>query len=129
MYINFNPSRGITGGDGKLESTLQQFDSSDQPQGKEHIALSGAREFTVYRIERHTTCRTVPMRLTPSQVAEWREFGASCAFGEFFTFDAEGTEANPDDPQTVELKHKSFKEKRYPGRLYEFSFTTLQVIA
>ncbi|WP_444905316.1 hypothetical protein ACJJIU_22090 (plasmid) [Microbulbifer sp. CnH-101-E] len=129
MYIVFTPTRLITGGAGKLQAGLQQCDSSDPPQGKEHIALSGAREFTAYRIERHTVCRTVPMRLTPAQLAEWREFGASCAFGEFFTFDAEGTEAAPDDPQTVQLKHKSFKEKRYPGRLYEFSFTTLQVIA
>ncbi|WP_444891785.1 hypothetical protein ACJJIE_00030 (plasmid) [Microbulbifer sp. TRSA001] len=129
MYIAFTPTRSITGGSGKLYATLQQYDSNDQPEGVEHKALSGARECTAYRIERHISCRTVAMRLSDSQWGEWCEFANSCAFGEFFTVDAEGTEAEPDDPQTVQLKFKSFKQKRFSGRLYEFSFTLIQVIA
>ena len=129
MYIEFVPTRLITGGPGKLHGDLQQYDVSDNPEGKEHTALSGFRETTTYRLEREAVCRTVPLQLTPAELAAWREFGASCAFGEYFSFDALGTEAAPDDPQTVQLKFKSFKEKRLPGRFFEFSFTTVQVVA
>ncbi|WKD48401.1 hypothetical protein [Microbulbifer spongiae] len=129
MLITFIPTRLVTGGDGKLEIGLQQYDSHDQAEGKEHKALSGYTEHTAYRIERHSICRTLPVRLTRAQLDQWREFAASCAFGEFFTFDALGTEAAPDNPQTVQLKFKSFKEKRLPGQLFEFGFTTIQVIA
>ncbi|GAB2507089.1 hypothetical protein [Microbulbifer agarilyticus] len=129
MYIEFVPTRLTTGGAGKLHADLQQYDVDDQPEGKEHVALSGFRETTAYRLERVAVCRTVPLQLTPAQLAEWREFAASVAFGEYFTLDALGTEAAPDDPQTVQLKFKSFKEKRLPGRFFEFSFTTLQVVA
>ena len=129
MYIEFVPTRLITGGDGKLHADLQQYDSNDKPEGKEHTALSGFREATVYRLEREAVCRTVPLQLTDGELAAWREFGASCAFGEYFTFDALGSEAAPDDPQTVQLKFKSFKEQRLPGRFFVFSFTTVQVVA
>ncbi|WP_160153346.1 hypothetical protein [Microbulbifer sp. ALW1] len=129
MFIEFFPTRLVTGGAGKLHADLQQYDVDDVPEGKEHTALSGFRETTAYRIERVAVCRTVPMQLTPAQLAEWREFKNSCAFGEYFTFDALGTEAAPDDPQTVQLKFKSFKEKRLPGRFFEFSFTTVQTVA
>ena len=129
MYIEFFPTRLVTGGNGKLAGDLQQYDVDDAPEGKEHKALSGFTEHTVYRLERTANCRTVPLRLSDAELAAWREFAASCAFGEFFTFDALGSEAAPDDPQTVQLKFKSFKEKRLPGRLFEFSFTTVQVVA
>ncbi|WP_406828113.1 hypothetical protein [Microbulbifer sp. ARAS458-1] len=129
MYIEFVPTRLVTGGNGKLHADLQQYDVDDKPEGKEHTALSGFRETTAYRLERLSICRTVPLKLSDAELAAWREFAASCAFGEYFTFDALGTEAAPDDPQTVQLKFKSFKEKRLPGRFFEFSFTTLQVVA
>lgn len=128
MFIEFIPSRSVTGGDGKLAADLQQYDVDDDPEGEEATALSGVRETTAYRIERVATCQTVPLQLSDAQLAEWREFKNSCAFGEFFTFDALGTESAPDDPQTVQLKFKSFKERRMAGRFFVFSFVTVQVI-
>lgn len=129
MYIEFTPTRLVTGGAGKLAGDLQQYDENLDPEGKQHTALSGFTEDVVFRLERTASCRTAPLQLSDAALAEWREFGASCAFGEFFTFDALGSEAAPDNPQLVQLKRGSFKEKRLPGRLFEFTFTTVQVVA
>ncbi|WP_444907880.1 hypothetical protein ACJJIR_07620 [Microbulbifer sp. SSSA008] len=131
MLIQYTPTRSLVG-DGsnfQIEAKLKRYDGSDRLEGKEHKALSGQSEYTVYRLEEEYVCQTVPLKLTSTELARWREFKRSCAFGEFFTFDAYGTSALADDPQQVQLKFKSFKEKRQKDGRFIFSFTTVQVIA
>lgn len=128
MFIQYTPTRIITGSGGKLECDVQQYSVTDSPEGKEHTALSGRTEHTVYRIDRLHKLKTVPLMLSDSELAVWREFGASCAFGEFFTLDPLGTEAAPDSPVTVRMKMKTFKENRMAGRFFTFSFTAVEVI-
>ncbi|WP_444901408.1 hypothetical protein ACJJIG_17885 [Microbulbifer sp. SSSA007] len=131
MLIQYTPTRSIVG-DGsnyQIEDKLKRYDCSDRPEGKEHKALSGKTEYTVYRLEEEYLCQTVPLKLTYTELARWREFKRSCAFGEFFTFDAYGSAATADFPQQVQLKYKSFKEQRQKDGRFIFSFTIVQVIA
>ncbi|AQQ67493.1 hypothetical protein Mag101_07450 [Microbulbifer agarilyticus] len=129
MFIEFIPTRFAAGVDGKLELSLKAFDPQDKAEGVEKTSLSGIREYTDYRTEEEAKCQTVWVTLTDEQYAVWKSFKNSCAFGQFFTFDPYGTETTPDDPQSVQLKFKSFKEKRRPGRRFQFSFTTIRVIS
>ncbi|WP_444885003.1 hypothetical protein [Microbulbifer sp. PSTR4-B] len=131
MLIEYTPTRLLVG-DGsnyKIEAKLKRYDCNDRPEGKEHKALSGRTEYTIYRLEEEYSCQTVPLSLTHTELARWREFKRSCAFGEFFSFDAYGTADTPDFPQQVQLKYKSFKEKREKDGRFIFSFTTVQVMA
>lgn len=128
MFIQYTPTRLITGNGGKLEADLQRYDIEDKYEGKEHRALSGRTEHTIYRIDRYYKCKTVPLKLNDDELAKWREFAASCAFGEFFTFDPLGWELSPDNPMSVQLKMNTFKETRQPGRIFTFSFTAVRVI-
>lgn len=131
MLIQYTPIRALVGdgSDYQIEAKLQRYDCRDRPEGREHKALSGKKEYTVYRLEEEYLCQTVPLKLTYTELARWREFKRSCAFGEYFTFDAYGTETTADFPQQVQLKFKSFKEKRQKDGRFIFSFTTVQVIA
>lgn len=129
MYIEFTPSRLVTGGDGKLEADLQQLDPALRTKGSVTDSISGLVAATIYHLKEETSVTTVPMQLTPAEFAEWREFGASCAFAELFTCDLEGTEASPVDPRSVYMKENSFKITRMPGRFFSFSFTVVEVVA
>ncbi|WP_043316570.1 hypothetical protein [Microbulbifer sp. HZ11] len=130
MYIEFSPTRMVTGGAGKLEAVLKKFDGgAPVVEGKTHQALSGFTEDTVYRVETEHQCETAPMTLTDSELSEWHEFASSCGAGEFFTFDPFGTEAAPSAPATVQLKRKSFKQQRRPGSRFVFSFTIVKIVA
>lgn len=129
MYIAFNPTRLVAdAGDGLLSGDLQAINPNDKPEGKAHTALGGNTEGVLYRIERQLAVTTTPARLTSAEVKKWRAFAASVAAAEAFTFDPDGTGANPVDPQTVRLAFGSFKEQRQPGGIYVFQFTTVQVI-
>ncbi|WP_299948771.1 hypothetical protein [uncultured Microbulbifer sp.] len=130
MFIEFTPTRLHPTGSGKLEAILQQYESgAPRVEGREHRALSGATETTVYRIEREYPCRTAPITLSPAGLAVWDAFAASCGAGEFFTFDPFGTEAAPDTPGTVQLKFGSFKQQRQPAWRFVFSFTIVEILA
>ncbi|WHI52988.1 hypothetical protein P3339_09565 [Microbulbifer sp. MLAF003] len=85
MLIQYTPTRSIVGdgSDYQIEAKLKRYDCSDRPEGKEHKALSGKTEYTVYRLEEEYLCQTVPLKLTYTDLARWREFKRSCAFGEF----------------------------------------------
>lgn len=130
MRIQYTPTRSRVGDshDFQLEAKLKRYDCKDRPAGKEHTALSGKKEYTVYRLEEEHQCQTVPLQLSNTQLARWREFNRSCAFGEFFLFDVYGTAAAADNPQWVQLKFKSFKEKRQADGRFIFSFIITQVL-
>ncbi|WP_346839827.1 hypothetical protein [Microbulbifer sp. SAOS-129_SWC] len=129
MFIQFTPTRQVTGGDGKLEVRLKDYQRpGDKPEGKQHKSLGGYTEDVLFRIERECQCQTVKLQLSTAELAVWREFNASCIAGEFFQFDAYGTEAAPVDPRNVQLKRGSFKEQRTNDGRYVFSFTTVEMV-
>ncbi|MFI2810137.1 hypothetical protein [Microbulbifer sp. JSM ZJ756] len=131
MHIEFTPTRLVAdAGDGVLAGKLKSYQGGEpQPEGRQHMALGGNTETTLFRLVREYKCQTVPMRLDGPTLKKWHAFAASVAAGEFFTFDGLGTAASPDDPRQVQLKFGSFKQpQRKAGRIFVFSFTIVEFV-
>jgi hypothetical protein len=78
--------------------------------GTVNTANSGKEWGVVDRIE--SGWQVTSHRITSAQRADWEEFFASVSSGETFTFDAEGSAATPDNPETVRLRRGSEGLKR-----------------
>ena len=123
MYINWTPLRALVGAgsDGKIEINLQQYDRKPKTTAIESRSLSGATETTLHRIDYETTVKTVPTADSALQ-GKFREFMASVAAGETFTFDALGTEATPNNAITVSMIPNSYTESRESVLYFSYSF-------
>ncbi|MEX2964204.1 hypothetical protein [Microbulbifer sp. TYP-18] len=61
---------------------MKQYEGgAPRVEGKEHKALSGYTEHTVYRIEREYQCQAAPIKLSAAGLAVWDSFAASCGAG------------------------------------------------
>ena len=123
MYINWTPLRALVGAgsDGKIEINLQKYDRKPKITAKESRSLSGNTETTLHRIDYETTVSTVPTADAAIQ-GKMREFMASVAAGETFTFDALGTEATPVNAQTVTMIANSYNENRESVLYFSYAF-------
>ena len=123
MYINWTPSRALVGAgsDGKIELNLQQYDRKPKVISRETRSLSGATETVLHRIDYETTVKTVPTADAALQ-GKMREFVASVAAGENFTFDALGTEASPDNAISVNMIPNTYTESRESVLYFSYSF-------
>ena len=123
MYINWTPSRALVGAgsDGKIELSLQQYDRKPKVEVKESRSLDGTTETVLHRIDYETIVKTVPTADASLQ-AKFREFMASVAAGESFTFDALGTEASPVNAINVSMIPNTYAESRESVLYFSYAF-------
>lgn len=125
MYITYTPTRQIAGGAGELSGDLSVYDRDQKTDATASVSLSGKQQTTFNRVDVFYQVSSVPVERT--EWAKWREFGASVAAGELFTFDALGTKAVPDNPVNVRADLNSFKETRNGNNYITFSFKCREV--
>lgn len=126
MFIEYTATRELVGsGDAEIEVAVSNINRMMQVEGSESVSISGeSRESQLDRLEFRWPIVTVPVHI--DNLPRWREFAASVANGETFTFDAHGTEASADNPITASMIRGSFKESRIGGPYVQFSFEVLE---
>lgn len=93
-----------------IEFTPRALERSGRIDRSRRTSLAGNRETLLNRIE--TFWNVNSGRLLESQIPQWREFLASVAAGETFSFDPYGTIAMPDNPLSVDLEDDDHTESR-----------------
>lgn len=90
-------------------------------------SLSGRDETLLHRLDVRWSCTTT--YIDSADMPELREFLASTAGGESFTFDPYGTVASPDDPVTVTRQGNGYRERRIAPalRMYQVAFEVKEV--
>jgi len=106
-YITYTASRRIISGHSagtsySLTFLCSALDPADNIVGGESVALDGTTEGTLDRVEELWAVTT--LEIEQADLAAWREFFASVAAKETFTFDAYAASPGaPDNPQTAIL--------------------------
>jgi len=123
MYLSWTPTRALVGAgsDGKIEIDLEQYDRKPQIEARESRSISGTTETVLHRIDNIITVQTVPTN-DSGLLAKFREFNASVAAGELFSFDAYGTELSPDNVVSCQLIANSYAENRVATLYYSYAF-------
>jgi len=101
----------LPGSSYNLEFKAEQIDPDDSFKRNSHQPIGGGGPETLFH--RHEEYMDVLTEiLTAAQLLQWREFLASVAAGETFTFDPYGTIAVPDDPRPAVLASEGYKPQR-----------------
>lgn len=108
-----------------IEFTPRRLDRGVAALRHSSRSLGGDEEVLLLR--RDTTWDVVSGRITEQTILQWREFLASCAAGEGFTFDPYGTIAVPDAPVSSLLVRADYPEDRIGNnRRYTIPFKLRQ---
>ena len=94
----------------QIEFTPRRLQASGKRIKKQSRAIGGAEETLLHRLEDFWDVGTG--RLIEAAMPQWREFLASVASGETFTFDPYGTIAAPNAPVSCELDSDDYAESR-----------------
>lgn len=109
-----------------LDIELAEIIAGDNASASNHVALNGNTETVFNRLDTVYQCTTTAFNNSGRD--EMREFLGSAADGHYLTFDAYGTVASPDDPQTAVLVSKNHQPTRL-GSLDQWVFNfTIRVI-
>ncbi|MFS1524757.1 hypothetical protein ACL7TT_11675 [Microbulbifer sp. 2304DJ12-6] len=124
--IRYTATREHVSGSPELITTnLMHCERECRTEGKEHIALSGYTESTLYRIDTEWKITTAPF--DPDQLPYWREFGASCANGETFELDISDITGGHSTPFFCRLKRNSYKENRHEHFWFQIALIAVEV--
>jgi hypothetical protein len=131
MYIDYTATRELYGsGQDELEFDIQTGKRKPIEDATESASMSKVNRETQFNsLEHKWLIRTVPQLRANSGVADlprFREFAASVAGGETFTFDVWGTEASPDNAITGSYIKGSYDEVRVGPNHYQFAFEILE---
>ena len=126
MFIDYTATRELVGsGADEIDTDAGQIDRSQKRFGSESVSLSGVgREYQLDRLEFTWTVTTIPVPVT--DLPRWREFAASVANGETFSFDPYGSKASPDNVLTVSLVDGSYQENRFSSTYMQISFAAIE---
>lgn len=124
--ITYTAKRNLASGHGagtsyNLETDAEKIDPVRKVVGSSGVALDGTSEGVIDRIERGWSVQTDIIEEADRPL--WEEFIDSVAALESFIFDAYGTTAAADNPQTVLLEQGSDSWSRVGSTmLYRLSF-------
>jgi hypothetical protein len=84
------------------------------------ISLDGTTEGILSRVE--DTWAVTTSFIDSTDLSQWKEFLASVAAAEGFTFDAYGTSGSPDNPETVILTGQPTIQRVTTTLIYQVTF-------
>ncbi len=123
MYLTWTPLRDLVGAgsDGKIETSIRKFPRKVKPIVRQATSLNGNTETVLHRVDYVISVSTIAISGTTTR-DKMREFASSVAAGETFTFDALGSEANPDNPLIVTMIPNTYSESYLGDLIYSYSF-------
>lgn len=132
MFLDYTASRELVGsGDDEIETSAAPIDRSPMVDQTTSVSMSKVgRESQFNALEHKWIITTIPFEVENGGVADlarWREWQASTANDEPFTFDAFGTKAVPDDAiQVVQVKN-TYREIRSSKKMMTIAFEVLEL--
>ena len=132
MFIDYTATRELVGsGLDEIETSAAPIDRAPVVDRALSVSISKVgRESQLNSIEHKWIMTTIPFLVENAGVADlarWREFSSSVGNDEPFTFDAFGTKASPDDPISVVLIDKTYRELRFSNLYMRISFEVMEL--
>jgi len=113
------------GVDYTLDSGVSELTPDDVPDTDTRISLSGIETTLLHRIDEYWNIQTIAVPETDR--LQWKEFIASVAAGESFTFDAFGTSVTPDDPINCKIIGKGIMNRLQNSDYFQIGFRVKKV--
>lgn len=132
MFLDYVASRELVGsGLDEIETSAAPIDRMPIVDQTTSVSMSKkTRESQFNSLEHKWMIVTIPFEVENGGVADlarWREWAASTANDEPFTFDAFGTKAAPDDAiQVIQIKG-SYREQRSSKKMMTIAFSVLEI--